>query len=110
RQGLAYHAAINFNRTDGRGGVWVSRSTNGGFTWSRPCVAIRTAPPPSERAVCGGPGDPRQPGDGTVNFIQDNNSVLDGSVPGNDKEGISAGPRPDGVTPQCLQPLTHSAI
>jgi len=42
--------------------------------------------------------DVRQPGDGTVNFVQDNDSVLNGSVPGNDKEWITAGPRPAGVT------------
>ena len=110
RQGIVYYAQINFNRTDDTSGVWVNRSTNGGFTWSRPCVAIRTAAPPSEQGVCGGPGDPRQPGDGTVNFVQDNDTALNGSVPANDKEWITAGPRPDGVTPQCFTPFAHSPI
>src|SRR5436190_7358365 len=108
RQGIVYHAQINFNRTDDTSGVWVNRSTNGGFTWSRPCVAIRTAPAPSEQAACGGPGDPRQPGDGTVGFIQDNDAVLNGSVPAFDKEWITSGPRPAGVTAQCFTPLTHT--
>jgi hypothetical protein len=107
RSGVAYYAQINFNRTDDTSGVWVNRSTNGGFTWTRPCVAIRTAPAPSEQAACGGPGDVRQPGDGTVNFIQDNDAVLNGSVPANDKEWITAGPRPAGVSPTCFTPLTH---
>src|SRR4051794_2367466 len=108
RQGVVYYAQINFNRTDDTSGVWVNRSTNGGFTWSRPCVAIRTAAPPDEHGVCGGPGDPRQPGDGTVGFIQDNDAVLNGSVPGFDKEWITSGPRPAGVTPQCFTPFTHT--
>ena len=41
RGGVAYYAQINFNRTDDTSGVWVNRSTNGGFTWTRPCVAIQ---------------------------------------------------------------------
>ena len=110
REGIAYYAQINFNRTDDTSGVWVNRSTNGGFTWSRPCVAIQVAPPPNEQSRCGGPGDPRQPGDGTVGFIQDNDAVLNGSVPGFDKEWITAGPRPDGVQPQCFTPLAHAPI
>jgi hypothetical protein len=111
RDGIAYYAQINFNRTDDTSGVWVNRSTNGGFTWSRPCVAIDTTPSnhTDDQAACGGPGDPRQPGDGTVNFIQDDNAVLDGSVPSNDKEWITAGPRPAGVTPTCFTPITHTA-
>jgi len=108
RQGIVYYAQINFNRTDDTSGVWVNRSTNGAFTWSRPCVAIRTAPAPSEQAACGVPGDPRQPGDGTVGFIQDNDAVLNGSVPAFDKEWITSGPRPAGVTAQCFTPLTHT--
>jgi hypothetical protein len=102
RAGLAYYAQINFNRTDDTSGVWVNRSTNGGFTWTRPCVAIQTAPAPDEAGRCGGTGDPRQPGDGTVSFIQDNNARLDSSVPAHDKEWITAGPRPAGVQPSCF--------
>src|SRR5947208_4719702 len=45
-----------------------------------------------EHGVCGGAGDVRQPGDGTVGFIQDNDSTLNGSVPAFDKEWITAGP------------------
>jgi hypothetical protein len=107
RDGVVYYAQINFNRTDDTSGVWVNRSTNGGFTWTRPCVAIGPTGP-NEQGACGGPGDVRQPGDGTVNFIQDNNSTLDGSVPGNDKEWITAGPRPAGVSPQCFTPFTRT--
>jgi hypothetical protein len=108
RDGVVYYAQINFNRTDDTSGVWVNRSTNGGFTWTRPCVAIRTAPAPSEQAACGGAGDVRQPGDGTVAFQQDNDTALNGSVPAYDKEWITAGPRPAGVMPTCFTPLTHS--
>ena len=50
RGGVAYYAQINFNRTDDTSGVWVNRSTNGGFTWTRPCVAIQVHGP-AERAV-----------------------------------------------------------
>src|SRR5947207_3295014 len=66
--------------------------------------------PQDETSRRGGPGDPGQPGDGTVGFIQDNDAVLNGSVPGFDKEWITAGPRPDGVQPQCFTPLAHAPI
>ena len=101
RSGVVYYAQINFNRTDDTSGVWVNRSTNGGFTWTRPCVAVGTT---DANAACGGPGDPRQPGDGTVAFQQDNDTSLNGSVPSYDKEWMTAGPRPDGVPANLLHP------
>src|SRR4051794_28448189 len=58
REGVVYYAQINFNRTDDTSGVWVNRSTNGGFTWTRPCVAIGEA---DDDAAGGGPGGPRHP-------------------------------------------------
>jgi hypothetical protein len=102
--GVAYYAQINFNRTDDTSGVWVNRSTNGGFTWTRPCVAIQRSQSDTQGA-CGGAGDVRQPGDGTVSFQQDNDNALDGSVPSHDKEWITAGPRPAGVQPTCFSPF-----
>jgi hypothetical protein len=102
RDGVVYYAQINFNRTDDTSGVWVNRSTNGGFTWTRPCVVA------SDAAPCGGAGDVRQPGDGTVAFQQDNDTALNGSVPAYDKEWLTAGPRPAGVTPTCFTPFSHA--
>ena len=111
RAGLVYYAEINFNRTDDTNGIWVMRSTNGGFTWTRPCVAIDTTPmdPADDASVCGGVGDPRQPGDGTVVFQQDPTpGVLNGDAPFHDKEYIAAGPRPEGVAPVCFGPITRT--
>jgi len=108
RSGVAYYAQINFNRTDDTSGVWVNRSTNGGFTWSRPCVAISRGAGDTQGA-CGGSGDVRQPGDGTVSFQQDNDSRLNGSVPTHDKEWLTAGPRPAGVQPTCFSPFAVPA-
>jgi len=109
RAGLTYYVQINFNRTDDTSGVWVNRSTNGGFTWSRPCVAIAgPAGHADDQAVCGGNGDPRYPGDGTVNFVQDNDTLANASVPFNDKEWGTAGPRPAGIAPTCFAPISKT--
>lgn len=109
RDGVAYYASINFNRTDDTSGVFVNRSTNGGFTWSRPCVPIDVGAPDDDQARCGGLGDVRVPGDGVVAFIFDDDPDLNGSVAALDKEYITAGPRPAGVNPVCFGPETHSA-
>jgi hypothetical protein len=113
RQGTVYYASIDFNRTDDTSGIWVNRSTNGGFTWSRGCVAIDASSPANsgdDVARCGGVGDPRTPGDGTVTFQPDNDLVLNGSVPFEDKEWIDAGPRPAGVSPTCFAPETKTPL
>jgi hypothetical protein len=108
RQGTAYYADIHFNRTDLTNGVFVSRSTNGGFTWSKPCIAQSpTGTPTDANAVCGGPGDPRIPNDGTVAFYQDDGSGL---TPSTDKEYITAGPRPTGVSPTCFTPVSKTPV
>jgi hypothetical protein len=96
RAGLVYYAQIAFNRDDDTNGITVARSTNGGYTWSRACIVHGTA------TACGGTGDPRQPGDGTVSFQLDNDTAPNGSIPFDDKEYIAAGPRPNGVQPQCF--------
>lgn len=106
--GTAYYGGINFNRTDDTNGLFVSRSTNGGFTWSRPCVPIPGESPTDDEAVCGGTGDPRQPGDGVVSFFQDvTPGVLNGDVPFEDKPWLAVGPRPAGVAPVCFGAETH---
>jgi hypothetical protein len=99
RAGVVYYAQITFNRDDDTNGVTVQRSTNGGFTWSRACIVDPVTVP-----RCGGPGDPRQTGDGVVSFQRDNDFLLNFSVPFDDKEYIGAGPRPEGVPPQCYTP------
>jgi hypothetical protein len=113
RDGVAYYAEINFNRTDDTNGIFTLRSTNGGFTWTRPCVPIDSSTPPNpadDEAVCGGAGDPRQPGDNVVTFEQDNDVLFNGSVPFNDKEYIAVGPRPRGVEPRCFGPETGNRV
>nr|MBA2475630.1 exo-alpha-sialidase [Actinomycetota bacterium] len=110
RAGLVYYADINFNRTDDTNGVWVSRSTNGGFTWSRPCVALAGAAPSDDVATCGGIGDPRLPGDGTIAYLPDGDALANSSIAFNDKEYIAAGPRPAGVSPTCFRPETKTAF
>ncbi len=112
RQGYVYYANINFNRTDDTNGMFVSRSSNGGRTWSRPCVPEDTTPrnTTDNAGRCGPIGDTRTPGDGVLNFYFDNNTTADGSVPFNDKEYIAVGPRPAGVAPQCFGAFTHQPI
>ena len=95
--GTAYYGQIHFERENDTGGIFVNRSTNGGFTWSRPCI-------PNVAGVCGGNGDPRQPGDGVVTFNPDDDGIFDGSIPFDDKPYGTAGPRPDGVAAQCFTP------
>ena len=87
RDGIAYYGQIHFERENDTSGIFVNRSTNGGFTWSRPCI-------PNAAGVCGGNGDPRQPGDGIVTFIPDNDGILNGSVPFDDKPYGTAGRAP----------------
>ena len=101
RAGIAYYGQIHFERENDTNGIFVNRSTNGGFTWSRPCVALEGPP------RCGGNGDPRQPGDGIVSFFPDNDRILNGSVPFEDKPYGTAGRRPAGVAPQCFD-HTHA--
>jgi hypothetical protein len=115
REGTAYLASIVFNRTNDTNGIWVNRSTNGGFTWSRPCVPF--VAPANTPIRCGAIGDARHPGDGTVVFQPDNEptpvfpgSAVNFSVTFHDKEFIGAGPRPAGVTPVCFDPATKAPI
>ena len=97
RGGTAYYGQIHFERENDTGGIFVNRSTNGGFTWSRPCI-------PNVAGVCGGNGDPRQPGDGVVTFNPDDDGILNGSVPFDDKPYGTTGRRPAGVAPVCFTP------
>jgi hypothetical protein len=115
REGTVYLASIVFNRTDDTNGIWVNRSTNGGFSWSRPCVPFVS--PAGTPIRCGGTGDARHPGDGTVVFQPENEptppfplSAANFSVTFHDKEYIAAGPRPAGVTPVCFDPATKAPI
>jgi hypothetical protein len=107
RDGVVYYAMIAFFRGDDTNGVFVSRSTNGGFTWSRACVPAGTT---DADAFCVGAGDVRQPGDGRVSFQSDNDLLLNDSIPFDDKEWLTAGPRPQGVEPQCFAPLSRAVV
>ena len=107
RGGTAYYNDLHFMRENDESGIFVARSTNGGFTWSRPCVPAGSS---DTAARCGGNGDVRQPGDGVVSYFADNDNVLNGSVPANDKNYMTAGPRPAGVTPTCFAPITKTPI
>jgi hypothetical protein len=114
RAGVVYYAQIAFNRDDDTNGITVQRSTNGGYTWSRACIVHAIPPATEPPGACGGAGDPRTPGDGTVSFQHDVDRVVNGSVPFDDKEYIAAGPRPfdtstpddpnDRIAAQCFTP------
>ena len=97
RAGVVYYAQIAFNRDDDTNGITVARSTNGGYTWSRACIIANAT-----TTACGGPGDPRLPGDGVVSFQEDADRIANGNIPFDDKEYIAGGPRPAGVAPQCF--------
>jgi hypothetical protein len=109
RAGVVYFAQLGFQAGLNANGVFVSRSTNGGFTWSRARVGGSNAQTTPD-GLCVPPGscvtnDPRQPGDGVVDF-QDNTT---GALISDDKEYIAAGPRPAGVAPQCFS-STHTPV
>jgi hypothetical protein len=106
RGGTAYYNDLHFMRENDESGIFVARSTNGGFTWSRPCVPAGT----DATARCGGNGDVRRPGDGVVAYTPDNDNTLNGSVPAHDKNYMTTGPRPSGVTPVCFAPITKTPI
>jgi hypothetical protein len=107
RAGTAYYNDLHFARENDESGIFVARSTNGGFTWSRPCVPAGSS---DTAARCGGNGDVRRPGDGVVNYVPDNDNALNGSVPANDKNYMTTGPRPAGVTPMCFAPISKTPI
>jgi hypothetical protein len=108
RAGVAYYVQITFNRDDDTNGITTQRSTNGGYTWSRACIVDPVTTP-----ACGGPGDPRLPGDGVVSFQRDNDNFVNGSIPFDDKEYVAAGPRPlNPATPDPddrLPPVCYNA-
>nr|MDP9491703.1 heme exporter protein CcmD [Actinomycetota bacterium] len=107
RDGIAYNQEIAFAFDDSNG-VFVWRSTNGGFTWSRPCVPFE-GDPDRDDAVCGGVGDPRQPADGVITWNQDPTpGTFNGDAPFDDKNWMAIGPRPAGVAPQCFAPVTRT--
>jgi hypothetical protein len=107
RDGTAYYNDLHFMRENDESGIFVGRSTNGGFTWSRPCVPAGST---DATARCGGNGDVRRPGDGVVAYTPDNDNTLNGSVPSHDKNYMTAGPRPAGVTPTCFAPISKTPI
>src|ERR687884_214488 len=107
REGTAYYNDLHFARENDESGVFVARSTNGGFTWSRPCVPAGSN---DDAARCGGNGDVRRPGDGVVFYTPDPDNTLNSSVPFNDKNYMTAGPRPAGVLPVCFAPISKTPI
>jgi hypothetical protein len=108
RAGVTYYGQIRFERERDDNGIFVNRSTNGGFTWSRPCVPFPGPAATPDAARCGGAGDPRQPGDGTVSFFDDPDETGPATVPFEDKEYGTTGPRPAGVSPVCFAPISKT--
>ena len=88
-----------------------ARSTNGGFTWSRPCVPIQASDTDPDASVCGGPGDPRQPGDGTVDFEPDDNRRGSSSRRVR-RQGVDRRRRRArrGVQPRCFAPVHTTPV
>src|SRR3954451_17656648 len=107
REGTVYYNDLHFMRENDESGIFVARSTNGGFTWSRPCVPAGET---DDAARCGGNGDVRKPGDGVVNYTPDPDNILNGSVPFNDKNYMTTGPRPAGVQATCFAPISKRPI
>jgi hypothetical protein len=107
REGTAYYNDLHFMRENDESGIFVARSTNGGFTWSRPCIPAGAN---DNVARCGGNGDVRLPGDGVVAHTPDNDNILNGSVPAHDKNYMTAGPRPTGVGAVCFAPISKTPI
>lgn len=110
RDGVVYYVHVGFFSGSDANGVFASRSTNGGFTWTRACIPIDTtlANPNDDASVCGGTGDARQPGDGRVTFNPDPDGAPNGNVPLDDKPYATAGPRPSGVEPVCFTPISRT--
>src|SRR3989440_6093937 len=69
RDGGVYYNDLHFMRENDESGIFVARSTNGGFTWSRPCVPAGST---DAAARCGGDGDRPPPGGGGVHHYADN--------------------------------------
>src|SRR3954467_2705670 len=107
REGTVYYNDLHFMRENDESGIFVARSTNGGFPCSPPGVPAGST---DTAARCGGNGDVRRPGDGVVNHTPDPDNTLNGDVPFNDKNYMTAGPRPAGVSPVCFTPISKTPI
>lgn len=110
RDGVVYYGHIGFFSGSDANGIFVSRSTNGGFTWTRACIPTDATPtnPNDDASVCGATGDARQPGDGRVTYNPDPDNAPNFNIPLDDKPYATAGPRPPGVTPVCFTPITRT--
>ena len=98
--------SINFNRDDDDNGISV-QPLDERRLHVESCPACRSdrRRPPDDIESCGGPGDPRMPGDGAVIYSSEPTARRDtrtSASPFDDKEYMAAGPRPPGVTPVCF--------